>query len=157
MARLCSDQSFLALFHRRHVAALYMLYEVNSNSNHCLFSELPSASVRVRHSRDAAAAHPLEFEVSMCRTSKFARCFLPSQTRVWNDLPYSVFHTRMLDGLREQSIVGCFPELCFFQFFVLQVLVGLRKQFMNNFVFPTWACAAGFNNYYNNNNCMFLY
>ena len=28
--------------------------------------------------------------------------------------------------------------------------MGLRKQFMNTFVFPTWACAAGFNN--NNNN-----
>ena len=24
--------------------------------------------------------------------------------------------------------------------------MGLRKQFINNFVFPTWACAAGFNN-----------
>ena len=33
-----------------------------------------------------------------------------------------------------------------------QVLVGLRKQFMNSFVFPTWACAAGFNNNNNNNN-----
>ena len=29
--------------------------------------------------------------------------------------------------------------------------MGLRKQFMNNFVFPTWACAAGFNNNNNNN------
>ena len=48
-------------------------------------------------------------------------------------------------GLREQSIVGCFPEFVF-QFSVVQVLVRLRKQFINNFVFPTWACAAGFNN-----------
>ena len=30
-----------------------------------------------------------------------------------------------------------------------QMLAGLRKQFINNFVYPTWACAAGFNN--NNN------
>ena len=29
------------------------------------------------------------------------------------------------------------------------MLVGLRKQFINNFDVPTWACAAGFNN--NNN------
>ena len=53
-------------------------------------------------------------------------------------------------GLREQSIVGCFSEFVF-QFSVAQVLVGLRKQFINNFVFRTWACAAGFNhniNYY---------
>ena len=28
----------------------------------------------------------------------------------------------------------------------------LRKQFINNYVFPSWACAAGFNNNNNNNN-----
>ena len=48
-------------------------------------------------------------------------------------------------GLREQSIVGCFAEFVF-QFSVAQVLVGLRKQFINIFVFPTWDCAAGINN-----------
>ena len=52
------------------------MFKVNSNSNHCLFSDLPSASTRVRQTRAAAAAHPLVFEVSKCRTSKFARCFL---------------------------------------------------------------------------------
>ena len=51
-------------------------------------------------------------------------------------------------GLRVQSIVGSFTVFVF-QFSVAQVLVGLRKQFINNFVFPTWAYAAGFNN--NNN------
>ena len=49
-------------------------------------------------------------------------------------------------GLREQAIVGCFPE---FVFSVAQALLGLRKQFIQNIVFPSWACAAGFNN--NNN------
>ena len=58
------DESFLSLCLRRHVAALCMLYKVNSNSNHCLFSELPSASVRIRQTRAVAAAGPLEFEVS---------------------------------------------------------------------------------------------
>ena len=33
---------------------------------------------------------------------------------------------------------------CVFPFCVAPVLVGLRKQFINNF-FPTWACAVGFN------------
>ena len=40
-----------------------MLHMVNSDSNHCLFSELPSASVTVRHTRTASAADLLEFEV----------------------------------------------------------------------------------------------
>ena len=44
---------------------------------------------------------------------------------------------------RMQLTVCCFSELCFLQFSVAQVLV---KQFINNFVLPTWACAAGFNN-----------
>ena len=61
----------------------------------------PSASVSVHHPPSAAAAaHPLEFEVSRCRTSQFARCFLPAQTRVWNDLPFTVFHTGMLDRFK---------------------------------------------------------
>ena len=48
-------------------------------------------------------------------------------------------------GLMEPSIVDCFAEIVF-QFSGAQVLVGLRKQIINNFVFPTYACAAGFNN-----------
>ena len=87
--------------HQCHVVSLCMLYKDNSNSNHCLFSEFPSASVRVRHTRAAAAARPLEFEVSRCRTSQFEGCFLPAQTRVWNGLPlHSVSH-RTLDGFKE--------------------------------------------------------
>ena len=38
------DQNFLYLRHRRYIAGLRMLHKVNSNSNHCLFSEVPSAS-----------------------------------------------------------------------------------------------------------------
>ena len=53
--------------------------------------------------------------------------------------------------LSEQSIVGCLPEVVF-QYSVAKVLVGLRRQFLNNFVFLTCACAAGFNTNNNNNN-----
>ena len=97
VARHCLDHTFLSLCHRRHVVVeLCLLYKVNLNSNHCLFSELPSASVRVRHIRATAAAHPLELEVSRCRTSQFQRCVLPDQVCMWNDLPYTVFDTRKL-------------------------------------------------------------
>ena len=97
VARFYPDQSFLSLFHRRNVSAKCMLYKVNLNSNHWLFNDLPSASVRVRHTRAAAAAHPLEFEESRCRTSQFAKCFLPAPTSVWNDLSDTVFDTGTLD------------------------------------------------------------
>ena len=70
LARLCPNQSFLLLCHRRRVAGLSILCKVNSNSNHCLFSELPSASTWVRHTRAVAATHQLEFEISRCRTSQ---------------------------------------------------------------------------------------
>ena len=79
VAKLCPDQSSLLLCHQRRVAGLSMLYKVNSNSNHCLFSELPSASTRVQHTRAVAVAHPLEFEVPRCRMTQFARSFLPAQ------------------------------------------------------------------------------
>ena len=92
---------------------LCMLYKVNSNSNHCLFSELPSASVRVRQTWTAAAAHPLELELWRCRTFKFARCFLPAQTRVWNDLPYTVFDTGTIDWFKGAVNRWLLPSLCF--------------------------------------------
>ena len=84
VVRLCPDQSFLSLCHRLRVAGLSMLNKVNSNSNKCLFSELPSASSRVRHTHTqaVAAAHPLEFEVSRCRTSQFARSSLSAQVQM---------------------------------------------------------------------------
>ena len=47
VARFFLDQSFLSLCYRRRVVGLSLLYKANSNSNHCLFSELPSASTRV--------------------------------------------------------------------------------------------------------------
>ena len=101
MARLCLDQTFLSFCHRRHVAALCMLYKVNSNLNHCLFSELPSASLEFDVPRCQAAAHSIEFEVSGCIKSQFEMCFLPAKTSVWNDLPYTMFETGTLDGFKE--------------------------------------------------------
>ena len=126
---------------------IYREYYVhgNSNFNHCLFIELPSAASRVRHTLAAAAAHPLEFEVSRCRTSQFARYVLPAQVRIWNDLPNTEFDTGTLDGFKGAVNRWLLPGVVF-SFSVAQMLVGLRKQFINNFDFQTWACAAGFYN-----------
>ena len=70
VARLCSDQSFLTLCHRRRVAGL---------------SDLPVAGMT---------------------------------------FPTSHMIPERWMGSRVQSTVGCFPELCFLQFSVEQVLVG---------------------------------
>ena len=112
MIRLCPDESFLSLCHRRTVTGLRMLYKVISNSNYCLFSEFPSASTRVRYSLAAAAAHPLEFDVSWCRTCQFVRYV---SCRPMFDCGMT-FHTPCLIpeswmGSREQSTDGFFPEL----------------------------------------------
>ena len=55
-------------------------------------------------------------------------------------------------GSKAQSAVCCLDEFCFLQFSIAQVLVWLRKQFINNFVFPAWASAPGYNNNNNSNN-----
>ena len=75
-----------------------MLYKGNSNSNHCLFSDLPSASTRVRHTLAAAAVESLEFEVSkgVERANKKGFSF------------WSKFVRWM--GVRVQSTVGYFPD-----------------------------------------------
>ena len=156
VARLCSDQSIFSLCHWRNFAGLSMLHKVNSNSNHCLFSELPSASTRVRHTGAAVAAHPLEWvDGSRCRTSQFARCFLPAQVRMWNCLPDTVFDTGTLAGWARRVHADnrwLLPWVVFYSVFRAQVLVGLLEQLTNNYVFLTGACTDGFNNNNNNNN-----
>ena len=146
VARLCPDQSFLSLHHRCRLAGLSILYKVNANSNRCLFSELPSTSTRVRHPGLRPQLIHWNLKCQRVEPPNFKRRFMPAHVQMWNDLPYTVLGTERWMSSREQSTVGCFPELCFLQFSVVQVLVGLRKQFINNFVFSTWACAAGFHN-----------
>ena len=152
VARLRLDQSFLSLCHRRRVLGLSMLYKFNSNSNHCLLSELPFASTRVRHTRAAAVAHPLEFEVSRFRTSQFARSFLPAQVRMWNDL-YTVFDTGTLDGSKGAVNNWLLPRVVFSSVSRgCRLLWVCQSNLYTTSFFPTWACAAGFNN---NNNVSF--
>ena len=93
-----------------------MLYKVHCNSNHRLFSELSSAFNRVRHSRATAAAHSL-FEVSRCRTSQFARCFLPDRDRMWNNLPCNEYDRGTLDGFKGAVNRWLIPLVVFFSVF----------------------------------------
>ena len=58
-------------------------------------------------------------------------------------------------SLRNQSKVGCFSELCFLQYSVAQMLVGLQNQFENHFCFYTWDCSTCINNN-NDDNSRFI-
>ena len=152
VARLCHDQSFLSLCHRRRVVGLTMLYKVkNSNSNHSLFSERPSASTRVRYIPELRP-HPIHWSLKYQgeEPPNLQGVSYRPRFECGMTFPALCLTPECWIGSRVQSTVGCFAELCFLQFTVAQVLLGLRKQFINNFVFPAWAGAAGFNN--NNNN-----
>ena len=56
---------------------------------------------------------------------------------MWNVLPYTVFDSGTLDGFKggSQPLVASM-SCVLFSFFDAQVRVGLRNQFINNFVFP---------------------
>ena len=134
---------------------------VNSKTNLCLLSKIPSVLTRFPHTRATAAAHPVEFEVSKCRTAQFARSSfcqvkslpgtsLPGQVCMWNNL-HHMFDTWRLDGFNgcSQPLIASLSCVSF-QFSVANVIVVLREEFVNNFFFSAWGCAAGFN--INNNN-----
>ena len=130
---------------QRIIILWYLYFNINSQGEVTICTKSSFVS-RKSLTLAAAAAHPLELEVSWCRTSQFARCFLAPQDRMWNNLPNTVQDTATLDWLRVQSTVGCFPELWVLEFSVEQVLVGLRMPSINIFVFSALACAPSFNN-----------
>ena len=76
------------------------------------------ASICVCHSTFSScpAAYPLETEVSRCRMLQFAKCFLPAQTHMWNELPYTVFDTGMLDRFKGAVNFWLLPWVCFLVF-----------------------------------------
>ena len=133
VARLCPDQSFLSLCHRRHVARLSMLYKVNSNSNDC------SVTIHLVLTEFDILELPPQV---IHRSLKYQICRMT--------FPTLCLATERWIGLREQSTIGCFPiaELCFLVFCGTGTC-GVAKEIYKHLVLPTCPCAAGFNN--NNN------
>ena len=79
------------LAERRRLACLSMLYKIFHDSSHPLHSGLPPPFVHVRATRFALALNEFAFSAIRFNTNQFARCFLPSSCKVWNDLPNEVF------------------------------------------------------------------
>ena len=65
---------------------------------------------------------------------------------MWNDLPYTVFDTRMQDRLHCAVNRWFLPWIAFSSVFHAAGACGFVKAIYNNFVFPNWVCAASFNN-----------
>ena len=87
----------------------------------------------------ASSVHKyISFPLSVSVERSFRSCIRWGGTGGYQEQRQCIF-------IGQQSIVGCFTEFVF-QFSVTQVHVGLRKQFRNNFIYPTLACAGGFNN-----------
>ena len=69
--------------------------------------------------------------------SEFVRFFLPSQVRIWKDLPYTVFDTRTQDLFKSAVNRWIASLSSVFSIFCPAGVCGVA-QFINNFVFSTW-------------------
>ena len=137
-------QSFLILCHWRNVSGLCMFYKVNYNSNDSFFSYcllLPEFYITDR--RPQLIHWSLKYQCVGRSNLQAVSCQLWFECGM--TFPTLCSTTERWMGLREQSTVGCFPESCFLQFSVAQVLVGLRKQLINN-MFSPWFCVINNNN-----------
>ena len=126
--------SFFSLWHRCHVAWLYMLYRtrlirtritVCSVSFHMILPKFNILEIRPLHVLWSLKNQGVEW-------TKLKRVSC-QKVRMWNDLPYTVIATGTLDGFRVESTGGCFLELCCFQFSVAHVLVGFAKAIHKQF------------------------
>ena len=141
VAGSCPDQSFLSLCHQRRVAGLSMLFKVHSNNNHCLFSEFPSASTRVRYTLAAAAAHQWNLKYQGVEGPHFLclSCRLGFECGMTFPI-YTVFDTGKLDGFKGALNRWLLPRVVFSSVFRGADDCGVAKQFFNSFVFLTSAC-----------------
>ena len=82
------------------------------SSPYLMYSSSPTP---IRLTRAAVIAHPYEFEISRCRTSHLARCFLPAQARIWYHFPCAVWFWQ-IEWIKwnRQSLVT--PCACFSSF-----------------------------------------
>ena len=88
------------LQHRRNVGALSMFYKIVGNASHSLHHEVPPLRHFVRVTRESLATHERARAPVRCRTSQFARCFVPGTVRLWNSLDAGVFESGSIGGFK---------------------------------------------------------
>ena len=67
------------LAHRRYLAALCMLFKIESHRMHLLSNALPSQYLPTHVTRGPLVAQRHPFAPPLCRTSQYRRTFVPSQ------------------------------------------------------------------------------
>ena len=96
---------------------IFDIYMIRCGWLGCLFSELTSSSIRVRHTRDVTAAHDLGLRYQGLECQNLPCNSSRPRFECEMTIPTQCFTPERWMGLREQSTVGCFPELWFLQFF----------------------------------------
>ena len=77
----------ISLQHRRFISFLCMLYKIFHNPSHPLHSELPNLFHPRRVMRASLSVNSLSFSPMRFHTSQYFRCFIPTTTKLWNELP----------------------------------------------------------------------
>ena len=77
----------ISLQHRRFISSLCMLYKIVHNPSHPLHSELTNLFSPRRVTRGSLSINCLSFSPMKFHTSQYSRCFIPTTTRLWNELP----------------------------------------------------------------------
>ena len=88
------------LWHRRSISSLCMLYKIFHNPEHPMHSDLPNLYRPLRYTRGALNANSLAFSFVRFNTAQFSRSFIPSMTRLWNELPSQVVESLKLQSFK---------------------------------------------------------
>ena len=91
------------LGHRRSISSLCMLYKIFHNPEHPMHSDLPNLYHPPRNTRNAANANSRAFSFVRFNTTQFSRSFIPSVTRLWNELPSHIVESLELQNFKVGS------------------------------------------------------
>ena len=124
--------SYIPLNHRQCLPVLCMMYKIHDNCiNITLTTYMNVEHVEGQNLR-VFVAHLYEFSALRCRTSKFARCFLPQNLYVeWSHLNCVWFYN--VEWMEERNVC-CYPELVIFS--LAQMFVELFWQYSEHIIFP---------------------
>ena len=108
------------LWDRRSVSSLCMLYKIYHNLEHPTHSDLPSLYRPSCNTRNAINLNGLAFSFVMFNTAQFSKSFIPSVTRLWNDLPSQIVESLELQNFKLGSNIFLLSRLtCMFKSYIL--------------------------------------